>query len=479
MSQSVPRSNMTKLKKFNLPTGIVILGATGDLAQTKLLPALFDLFNKDVLPDAFTVIGLSRTKMSDEEYRLFVTKIIGEKADAERVAAFCGHLRYESGDFTDAAVYEQLKKRLFAFDDEIGQCTSKLFYIAVHPSLYATIFTRLKESQAMSLCSGIGTWARLLVEKPFGSDSSTAALLERQLEELFPDDQIYRIDHYLAKDAIENIIALRFANNILEGSWNGREVESIDLRLLEKKDVANRGLFYHDIGTLRDVGQNHMLQMFALLTMDAIVFDDPAAMRSARARAIALLQESKILAITRGQYEGFTESKGVGADSQTETYFKVDTEITEGTWKGVRFSFESGKALDREVTEAVITFRPFNGCRCGYLSEPHGHKNELRITFSPLVSIALTLWVKQPGFGFTLEPRVLQLGETEDIESDLPSAYERVLFDAIAGNQTRFVSGAEVIAAWKFITPLLQKFTTLPLPLDKPGTRGPIIEQTT
>lgn len=464
---------MTNLRKFNLPTGIVIFGATGDLAQTKLLPALFDLFIKGVLPDAFTIIGLSRSKMTDEEYRDFVRKLISAKGDSANVEKFCACLRYESGDFSDVTVYEQLKKRLFAFDDEIAQCSSKLFYVAVHPNLYSTIFIKLKESQAMSLCSGIGTWARLLVEKPFGSDSNTAAALEKQLMELFPDEQIYRIDHYLAKDAIENIIALRFANNIIAGSWNNHEIESMELRLLETKDVANRGYFYHDIGTLRDVGQNHMLQMFALLTMDPVAVEDATAMRAARARAMQLLQQSTITHVVRGQYEGFTAAAGVGEDSQTETYFKVEAEVNASAWKGVRFIFESGKALDREVAEAVITFREFNGCTCDFLQEPHGHKNELRITFSPKVSIALTLWVKKPGFDFMLEKRVLALTEEEESESDLPTAYERVLFDAISGKQTRFVSGDEVTAAWKFITPLLHTFTTLPLPVYKPGTSGP------
>lgn len=466
---------MTSLKKFNLPTDIVIFGATGDLAQTKLLPALYDLYIKGVLPDAFVIIGLSRTIMDDASYRVFVADIIGAKGDKEKLAAFCAHLRYEPGDFSDVAVYEKLKQRLLAYDDEIGQCGSKLFYVAVHPSLYRTIFMKLKESQAMTLCSGIGTWARLLVEKPFGSDVDTAEALERQLTDLFPDEQIYRIDHYLAKDAIENIIALRFANEIIAGSWNAREIESMELRLLETKDVSNRGYFYHDIGTLRDVGQNHMLQMFALLTMEPATIDEPAQMRAARAKAMQLLEQSTIKQVVRGQYEGFTQSAGVDVDSQTETYFKVETEIAADPWKGVRFTFESGKALDREVAEAVITFREFSGCQCEFLKSPHGHKNVLHITFSPKVSIALTLWVKKPGFDFTLEPRVLSLTEEGEAETDLPSAYERVLFDAISGKQTRFVSGPEVTAAWKFITPLLQKFKTLPLPLYKQGSSGPLI----
>ena len=466
---------MLDIQKYNFPTAIVILGGTGDLAQTKLFPALFDLYAQNVLPDTFTIIGLSRKDLSDEEYRAFVRNSLPTtpRRDDTVVDAFLAHIRYVSGNFDDAAMYERLKTTLHAFDDSIAQCTSKLFYLAVPPHFYSQIFAKLKESNAMALCDGVGSWSRLLVEKPFGRDLDTANALEAQLCELFTEDQIYRIDHYLAKDAIENIIALRFANSILADSWTKEYIESIAIRLFETKDVANRGAFYDGIGALRDVGQNHMMQMLALLTMGNVNVHDALSVREGRAQALRSFGRQTPKHIVRAQYAGFTETTGVAAGSETETYFKIETELDTAAWKGVRFVLESGKALAKSGTEAVITFRALDLCQCGYEPTPHKHQNILRITFSPEHRINLTVWVKKPGFDFVLEQRELELAHTASTDTRSPEAYERVLFDCIAGDQTRFVSGAEVRAAWEFITPILETFPTLPLPTYTPGSQGP------
>lgn len=466
---------MLDIQKYNFPTSIVILGGTGDLAQTKLFPALLDLYAEHVLPDAFTIIGLSRKDLSDEEYRAFVRKSLPattQRTDAV-IDTFLTHIHYVSGNFDDADMYERLKTALHAFDDSIAQCTSKLFYLAVPPHFYSQIFAKLKESNAMALCDGVGSWSRLLVEKPFGRDLETANALEAQLCELFSEDQIYRIDHYLAKDAIENIIALRFANSIISDSWTKEYIESIAVRLYESKDVSNRGSFYDGIGALRDVGQNHMMQMLALLTMRNVNVHDPLGVREARAQALASFGRQTPKEITRGQYTGFTETTGVAPNSETETYFKIETELDTTAWKGVRFILESGKALTRSVTEAVVTFRALDLCQCEKDSAPHKHQNVLKITFSPEHRISLTVWVKKPGFDFILEPRELEFAHTKSTDTYSPEAYERVLFDCIAGDQTRFVSGAEVRAAWEFITPILSAFPSLPLYSYAPGTSGP------
>jgi glucose-6-phosphate 1-dehydrogenase len=465
----------------NQPTAIVIFGGTGNLAETKLLPALFNLYTQKMLPDSFIIIGLSRRSLSHAEYQDFVHESIVAKnanTDEHALTEFCSHIRFSSGSFSDIVSYAQIKDELMRFDATLGQCTSKLFYLAVPPNLYGEIFEKLKESDAMALCDGVDSWSRLLVEKPFGSDLQTAQNLETQLCELFNEKQIYRIDHYLAKDSIESIISLRFANSILADSWNGEKIESITLRLFESQDVSTRGSFYDGIGTLRDVGQNHMLQMLALLTMQPADVHSADAVRASRLNALkSLIMHDTDLRL-RGQYAGYRETTGVSPESTTETYFKIETHIDSELWKNVQVTLESGKALNASFTEAVIAFRPIDQCRCAAEPEVHSHRNVLSITFSPEHSIRLTMWVKEPGFEFRLHERELILAKQEAEIYHSPEAYERVLYDCIVGDQTRFVSGDEVLAAWNFITPILESFHTLPLHEYPKGTSSPIIENT-
>ena len=469
---------MSQTANTNYPTAIVIFGGTGNLAETKLLPALFHLYTRKMLPEAFIIVGLSRKVLTNSEYQEFASNSIKAKVsdyNKDELESFCSKISFASGSFDDDLAYEKIKDELMAFDDRLGQCTSKLFYLAVPPNLYAEIFEKLKKSNAMSLCDGVGSWSRLLVEKPFGSDLTTARALEKQLCQLFTEEQIYRIDHYLAKDAIENIISLRFANSILSDSWNGNKIESITLRLFEAQDVSTRGSFYDGIGALRDVGQNHMLQMLALLTMQPTDIHSASAVRSSRLSALkSLIMHDTDLRL-QGRYEGYLDTVGVSSDSKTETYFKIETHIDSELWKNVQVTLESGKALNASYAEAIITFRPIDNCACAAQAELHSHRNVLRITFSPEQSISLTMWVKEPGFQFKLHERELVLTKQHGEVFRSPEAYERVLHDCIIGDQTRFVSGEEVEAAWSFITPILDSFKNLPLHEYKKGSGVPVI----
>jgi glucose-6-phosphate 1-dehydrogenase len=467
---------MNSTLPLTLPTAIVIFGGTGNLAETKLLPSLFNLYCDGKLPSAFTIIGLSRKPFTDVDYQAYVCEHILQKdslADPHSLEEFLQHIHYASGSFDDPQAYETIKNHLKEFDDIRGVCTNKLFYLAVPPNLYSDIFKNLKASDAMKLCDGVASWSRLLVEKPFGSDLTTAQALEAQLCELFTEEQIYRIDHYLAKDTIENIISLRFANSILADSWNASRIEHISLRLFESVDVSARGSFYDGIGALRDVGQNHMLQMLALLTMEKANMQNPQAVRASRLKALQSLSMHNTDLKLRGQYEGYTETPGVHPESQTETYFRIGTHIDSEHWNDVCVSLESGKALEKAYAEAEITFRPTDTCTCDAEDTQHSHRNVLRITFSPEQMITLSMWIKKPGFGYTLEKRDLVLTQNAGEAFRSPEAYERVLYDCIIGDQTRFVSGEEVAAAWNFITPILHAFPLLPLHTYKRGSRGP------
>lgn len=457
---------LEKVGNINKPTAIVIFGGTGDLAQTKLLPALFHLYIRGALPKSFVIVGLSRKQLSDTDYQQFVKNSLGKmnhSHDANTIDDFCENLRYVSGAFDNEVSYEDVKSVLASFDDSLGQCTNKLFYLAVPPEYYEVIFTHLHNSQTMALCDGEDSWSRLLVEKPFGKDLKTALDLEKQLCSLFTDEQIYRIDHYLAKDSIENIMSLRFANSILADSWNKDRIESISVNLFETKDVSNRGSFYDGLGTLRDVGQNHLLQTLALLIMEAPDMRDASSVRTARTKALELLLTESPDKIIRAQYKGFLDTVGVQADSQTETYFKISVLPEASLWQGVRLTLEAGKAMDRSINEATIVFKPLHECRCSFSAESHFHQNILKIRFSPDQDMSLTLWTKKTGFDFELEPRELELLHATSTDIHSPEAYERVLFDCISGDQTRFVSSAEVGASWGFITPILESFSSVPL----------------
>jgi len=461
------------------PTAIVIFGGTGDLAKTKLFPALLDLYLAGQLPEQFFVIGLSRKELSDEAYQSFVQESIatkGHQHDPQTVTTFCAHFHYVAGSFDDTSAYERIKVALQTHDDAIGQCTNKLFYLAVPPQHYETIFDQLHSSQVMALCDEENSWARLLVEKPFGRDLTTAQDLEKKLCTLFNDEQIYRIDHYLAKEAIENIVALRFVNTVLADSWDGATIESITIKLLETKDVSSRGSFYDAIGTLRDVGQNHMLQIFALLTMPPADIQDAPAIRAARATALRALKSQASTSVVRGQYKGYTEADGVADKSDTETYFKLSFTLDTAPWQDTTFTLEAGKALQKRVNEAIITFRPRNLCHCAAQEGPHEHRNVLRIEFAPEQRISISMWTKAPGFAFALREQELTLAANPTDEAASPEAYERVLFDCITGDQTRFVSGDEVELAWQFITPVLEQFKTLPLYTYDPGSDGPVTQ---
>lgn len=469
-------SIMSALMSQHTATSIIIFGGTGDLAQTKLLPSLFRLYRAGALPSTFTVLGISRKGLSDGEYQAFAREAIvaaEPQAASPQLDTFLANLRYLSGSFTDTQTYEAMKQHLMAFDTSTGVCGNKLFYLAVPPHLYHDIFVALHASAALSLCDEHTSWARLLVEKPFGNDLITAQALERTLTDRFSDHQVYRIDHYLAKDAIENILALRFSNSLLANAWDATQVESIEVRLFETKTVSNRGAFYDSLGTLRDVGQNHMLQILALLIMPSVEIDNAASVRRGRAQALSDLATHKIKTLVRGQYEGYASTDGVGEGSETETYFKLVTEATEGLWAGVAITLEAGKALEEQLNEAVVTFKNPNVCTCAHAPVPHHHKNRLRIRFSPSQHIALSMWVKKPGLTHELIEEELVVVHTSSHHAYSPEAYERVLYDCIIGDQTRFVSGAEVEAAWQTIMPIVEKFQTLPLFVYEPGSSGP------
>ncbi len=465
------------------PLTIVVFGATGDLFQRKLAGALFDLYAKKLFPTHTEIIGFSRKAYSREAFRgLLGEWVLARKRDGEeeKVEEFLSHTFYHQGDLTSEESYTSLGRFLEERDRSRGVCSDKLFYLAVPPNLYEVVFTRLARSGiaipcAPGLANEGAAWTRVLVEKPFGNNEKEAARLDQLLGSLFEEEQIFRIDHYLAKDTIQNILTFRFSNGLFEPLWSGKHIERVAIQMFEKEGVEQRGAFYDSVGALRDVGQNHILQMLALVAMENPGELTAESIRRARQAVLAKVspggrkQESWI---TRGQYDGYRSERGVREDSTTETYFKLKVHIKNSRWKNVPFYLESGKALKESQVSISVFFKPAP-CLCPEKHES-AHQNVLTFSISPKEEISILFWVKRPGFEFALEPKQLSFSfEEGGLSRKIPNAYERVLFDCIHGDQTLFASTGEVRAEWRFVTPILEQWQKLSLHSYTKGGDGP------
>ncbi|MAF80685.1 glucose-6-phosphate dehydrogenase [bacterium] len=459
-------------------TALVIFGGTGDLAEKKLLPALFHLHKNKYLPEQFRILGVSHDDHTIDSYRKFVADSISERMHShtpEELAAFVAIVDYVEGSFENDALYSSLAEHLETLDDsKFDTCANKLFYLAVPPNRYELIFERLAASGLTIPCGGEEGWTRVLVEKPFGRDLMTAQTLDKQLGKLFQEEQIFRIDHYLAKETVQNIITFRFANALFEPVWNAKNIEHVHILVSEDGGVGERGSFYEDLGALRDVGQNHLLQMLALVAMEDPGKLDPGLLRSARATVLEDLKPTTKHDIkqhvVRGQYDGYRDIDDVADASGIETFFRITAFIDNKRWGGVPFILESGKKLSERKAEITITFKEPISCVCP-LEDDHEHRNVLRIQVQPDESISLLFWAKKPGLTYELEPRELSFSY-QDSEADtaLPDAYEKVLYDCIRGDHTLFASTEEVAASWRFITPILDHWGKTKLLPYRPGT---------
>lgn len=470
------------MQKVKTPTIIVILGATGDLSERKILPALFDLKSKQLLPDIFRVVGFSRRKIDDIEYKKFVRSAISKKKfknSGDAVSGFLENVLYKQGDFSDIKYFKELLTILKGMDLQIGQCTNKLFYLAVPPVYYESIFKNLAKSGLSKPCSDTVWWTRILVEKPFGKDAVMAQKLDKLLTRLFNEEQVFRIDHYLAKETVQNVLSFRFSNSIFEPIWNNKHIEQIKIKLFEKGGVGGRGAFYDGLGALRDVGQNHLLQMLTLVTMDSPGEISAKAIRSAREKIIGLLQlpgKKEIgESFLRGQYAGYRKEKAVHRNSKTETYFKIRVYVDNPRWKGVPIILESGKNMEKDEVEIKVRFREIMPCFCpsremqkGERVLSHGHKNSVVFKIQPEEAISVRFWAKDPGLDFNIVSRDLAFDYKNGGKNGF-DAYEKVLYDCVSGDQTLFTTSKEVLGAWKFIDQVVKAWAEVKLSEYKKG----------
>ena len=443
----------------HIPTTIVVFGATGDLMTKKIVPSLYFLHKNKQLPKLFRVLGFSHRDLSDARFRNHVFSILKKKkmaSDRKKCKAFLDMFHFQKGSFDAKSTYIELAKHLGNIDGEWQACANKLYYLAVPPKFMTPIIKNLKATGLHTPCGGDEGWARVIVEKPFGSDAKSATALEKTLS-IFKQEQIYRIDHYLGKEMVQGILNFRFSNNLLEHNWSNKHIERIDISLLESLGAEDRGSFYESVGALRDVVQNHLLSIVSLLAMDNPGSFDPRAIRNAREKVLrdCVLPTKKAIQDTtfRAQYQGYTKIPGVSSRSKVETYCKIKTHINSPRWRGVPIYIEAGKRMGPPKKRVVVTFKHPKPC----LLCPSGKHQHDQVIFSisPKEGISIYFWSKKPGLNMKLEKRTLDFMLYKNRAGmQYVQEYAKLLMDCISGDQTWFVSKGEVQAQWRIIDPI-------------------------
>lgn len=458
----------------NIPTVLVALGGTGDLMRRKVLPALFYLFKHKELPDMFRVVGFSHRDYTNEDFRKHVREVVekhaGQSIPDEELEPFLKLFWFHKGSFDDPTSYEVLREKVAEYDAEWGVCANKLFYLAVAPEYYDVIFRSLASSGLTTPCSPKEGWTRVIVEKPFGMSIPSARALERTLGRLFKSEQVYRIDHYLGKEMLQNILTFRFANNLFELQWGKELIESVHIRSLEKIGVEGRGHFYDPVGAFIDVGQNHFLAMLSLVAMARPKDFGAKAVHQKRAeilKKLRILSPADVKKYTvRGQYKGYRDIENVAKSSKTETYFKVRAELADTRWRDVPFYLEGGKRLGEPQKEIVITFKHPKPCFCPP-GQPH-HKNQVVIRYEPKEEILIEFWSKTPGFAVGTKRHEFHFLFREP-SAHVPyiEEYAKLLMDCVRGDRTLFISAEEIKAMWRFTDPIVAAWRKGAVPLTE------------
>jgi glucose-6-phosphate 1-dehydrogenase len=458
------------------PFVMIIFGVTGDLSQNKLVPSLFSLFKQKLLPDEFSIVGFSRREMDDEGLRSYFVKLQTE----EGWDAFARHMIYQKGIFEEEQGYLDLTQKLKEYDQKIGECAIRLLYLATPPSNYNAILSYLDKTRLSQGCDqGSNKWTRVIVEKPFGRDLETAKALDKACSLIFEEKQIFRVDHYLGKETVQNMLAFRFANGVFEPVWNKNYIDHVQIIWAEKKGVENRGKFFDGVGLLRDIAQNHLMQLVAAAAMEppkSFVKEDIRSARATAIQAIRPIEPDEVSKyVIRGQYQGYKNEKDVSPDSSTETFVAIKFFVDTPRFAGVPFYLMAGKMMREDVVEISIVFIQ----TCHVLFEEYGCPeigNTLTIRIQPDEGISIHFIAKKPGVKLALQTVSMKFSYKEGFEEKIIEAYERILLDIFKGDQTLCSRSDELAHSWELITKILEGWSGKGAPellSYPPGVRGP------
>jgi glucose-6-phosphate 1-dehydrogenase len=478
-----------RLERAPQPNVMVIFGASGDLTRRKLLPALYNLARQGLLPGGFSAVGFARRPKSHEEFRAEMRQAAAkEQAGARPLQesvwdAFAQGIYYHQADFQDPQGYERLRELLEHIDNQRGTNGNRLFYLATPPSYYVGICQQLA---AAGLAHSEPGWTRIIIEKPFGRDLATAQELNRQVHQVFSEEQIYRIDHYLGKETVQNILVFRFANGIFEPIWNRRYVDHVQITVAESLGIEGRSGYYEEAGAIRDVIQNHTLQLLTLVAMEPPAAFEAEAVRNEKVKvlwAIRPLTPAEVRERTvRGQYgpggsvPGYRQEPGVAPDSLTETFVALKLYVDNWRWAGVPFYLRSGKRLPKRATEISIHFRQpplllFEQSAASVI-EP----NVLALRIQPDEGISLKFGCKVPNPQILVRPVKMDFYYGASFGAEPPDAYERLLLDCMSGDSTLFTRHDEIELAWALVTSIIEGWRQTPppqFPSYEAGTWGP------
>jgi glucose-6-phosphate 1-dehydrogenase len=454
------------------PQAIIIFGASGDLTRRKLLPAFYHLFLEGHMPAGFAIIGYARTEMTDDEFREHAHEAVKEfgthphshPAEGQVWQDFCKHLLYVPGEFSDPGAMSHIVGHLETIDRTHGTEGNRFYYAATPPSAYPDIVRRIGET-------GLHHGAKIVFEKPFGSDLASARALNDAIHEVFDESQIFRIDHYLGKETVQNILAVRFSNGLFEPVWNRRYIDHVQITVAESLGVGSRGAFYDQTGAIRDMVATHLVQLMTFLAMEPPVSFEPDRLRDETVKVLRSAKRVDPTRVVRGQYDGYRSEPEVSDGSTMETFAALELDIDSWRWSDVPFYLRTGKNLGSKVSEVTLKFRkvPYNVFRGTDVDLPR--RDHLTIRIQPDEGITIAVNAKKPGPGLELGRVTMDFDYDREFGASIVDSYELLLLEAMEGDHTLFLRQDGVERAWELLEPALAR--PAPVASYGPGSWGP------